>query len=108
MWDLMRAEIRPNRHDSRSQKGENVSNRKVLLMGDSIIKHIDKWRVLRDQMISKRRVSTVSEANYKIVSDSNHKMKKIMFCVGLNDLKNGNSATKVRDDVEHLIYETKQ
>ena len=98
----------PNRHDSQSQRGENVSNRKVLLMGDSTIKHIDKRRVLRDQMISKCRVSTVSEANYKIVSDSNHTMEKIVFCVGLNDLRNGNSATQVRDDVEHLIYETKR
>jgi hypothetical protein len=81
-----------------------MGDRKVLLVGDSTIKYIDKRRVLRDQTISKCRASTISEAHYKIMTGSNHVMEKVIFCVGFNDVKNGSRV--IQEEMERLLRET--
>lgn len=102
--NYQRAADRPIERDSENK--EISPNRTVLLMGDSTTKLIDRRGVVRDEVISKCRVSTISEAHFKMTTSSNHIMKKIVFCVGLNDLRDGHSPDQVRDNMKHLLKET--
>jgi hypothetical protein len=77
-----------------------------LIVGDSTIKHLDKRRLLADQTISKCRAATISDACQKIRSGGSHQMENIIFCVGLNDLRNGNNVDLVVADMKRLTEET--
>lgn len=84
--------------------------RKVLLMGDSTSKNIDKRRVVRDETISKCRAATIADAHFKITTGSNEnkKMQKVVFCLGLNELRDGQKDSDVLADMKRLIQETKR
>lgn len=91
-----------------NKQNEVTNNRTVLLVGDSTTKNVDKRRVLHEQVVSKCRASTIAEAHYKLTSGSNHTMDKVIFSVGLNDLRNGSSPTQVKEDMEHLLQEAEK
>ena len=91
-----------------SQQNKETTIRKVLLIGDSTTRHVDKRRVLRDQTISKCKASTIAEAQYKITNGGNHIMEKIVYCLGLNDLRNGSSVREVTTDMERLLRESQR
>lgn len=81
--------------------------RKVLLVGDSTTKLIDKRRLLRQGTISKTRAATIDDAHYKISSHGGQKeMDKIIFSVGLNDLRNGSEIQEIVEGMKYLIDET--
>jgi hypothetical protein len=84
----------------------DTRERKTLLVGDSTTKLIDKRRVIHHSIISKCRAATIADAFHKIRTGGTHQMDKIIFCVGLNDLRDGNSIDQVVDDMKCLIEET--
>jgi CHASE3 domain sensor protein len=80
--------------------------RRILLIGDSTTKLVDKRQLLKQETISKCRAATVNDANVKISTGGSHEMDKIVFCVGLNDLRDGKSVNQVVEDMKYLIDET--
>ena len=80
--------------------------RKVLLMGDSATKAIDKRYLLRHETVSKCRAATVSDAYVKIKTGTDNVKGKVIFCVGLNDLRQGTEVTEIVQDMRGLIEET--
>ena len=82
------------------------NTRKVLLMGDSTIKAVDKRYLLRQETVSKCRAATVVEAYKKMNTNSEQPKNKIIFCVGLNDLRQGSEVSKIEQDMRSLIEET--
>ena len=90
----------PNRHNATLKK------RKVLLMGDSTIKAIDKRYLLHRETVSKCRAATVSEALEKMKTGSKQEMNNIILCVGLNDLRQGTEVKQIARDMKSLVEET--
>ena len=80
--------------------------RRVLLVGDSTTKLVDKRLLLKNETISKRRAYTINGANMKISSGGPHELSKIVFCVELNDLLDEENAHQVEKDMRYLIEET--
>lgn len=80
--------------------------RRTLLVGDSTTKLLDKRVLLKSETISKCRATTINDANAKISSGGPHEMDKVVFCVGLNDLRNGKSVQQIEKDMRYLIEET--
>jgi lysophospholipase L1-like esterase len=88
-------------------KADNdAQHRKVLIVGDSTIKSIDKRSLLRQETVSKCRAATILEAHEKIRTGSTHELEKVIFCVGLNDLRNGVEVRHIVNDMKRLIEET--
>jgi lysophospholipase L1-like esterase len=77
-----------------------------ILIGDSTTKLIDKRQVLTNEIISKCRADTLTEAYKKISRQSPHKMQKIIYCVGLNDLRNGQTVDQIEENMRSLIEES--
>lgn len=99
--------------ERRSQKSaanlgqtHNSEPRKVLLVGDSTTKGIDKRNLLRQETISMCRAATVAEAYRKINTNSEQKKSKVIFCVGLNDLRQGTEVGEIVQDMRALVEET--
>jgi hypothetical protein len=82
--------------------------RSVLLVGDSTTKYLDKRRILRDQTISKSRAATIPDALSKMNTENSRAKEKVVLCVGLNDIRDGNSAQQVAEEMEKLIKETQK
>lgn len=93
---------RPANQQARNQ----AKPRRVLLMGDSTTKSIDKRHVLRDETISICRAATVTEAYKKMNTNTEQKKTKVIFCVGLNDLRQGHSVSNIVQDIRALVEET--
>jgi hypothetical protein len=89
------------------KKADSVknSNRRVLLIGDSTTKRIDKRYLLKNQTVSKCRASTTAEAHEKILTGSTQDMDKIIVCVGINDLRQGSSPEQVISEMKSLVQE---
>ena len=101
------ATSRPHQTAQASQsRHSNDKTRKVLLMGDSTIKAVDKRYLLSHETVSKCRAAKVSDAHYKINTDSDHVKEKVIFCVGLNDLRDGAEVSQIVQDMRELIEET--
>jgi predicted house-cleaning noncanonical NTP pyrophosphatase (MazG superfamily) len=83
-----------------------TDRRKVLIMGDSTTKLIDKRRLLRQEYVSMCRAATIQDAYEKINIGGPHPMDKIVFNVGLNDIRNGSSIPEIVEDMKDLIHET--
>ena len=98
----------PGRQDSSSQEvnRDKKNERKVLLMGDSTTKLIDKRRLLKQETVSKCQTGTISAAHERMASGSSTDMEKVIFCVGLNDLRNGSDPKQVEFEMKHLVDET--
>ena len=79
--------------------------RTVLLVGDSTTKLVDKRHLLRQETISKCRAGTIEDAYHKVSLRSTKEMEKIIFCVGLNDIRNGGKINQVVQDMKCLIDE---
>lgn len=75
-------------------------------MGDSTVKALDKRYLLHRGTISKCRTATVSDALEKMSSGSKQEMRKVIFCVGLNDLRHGTDVNQIIRDMKSLIEET--
>lgn len=83
-----------------------LQERRVLLIGDSTTRLLDKRQVLKEETISKCRAGTIHEAYTKISTGGSHKMSKIVYCVGLNDLRDGKSLHQIENDMKDLVDET--
>ena len=75
--------------------------KRTLLVGDSTIKLIDKWRLIRGQKVSKAWAATVEHAETKISNGDNTSKDNIIFALGVNDLKDNSI------DVETFITNLK-
>ena len=56
--------------------------------------------------MSKCRAATVADAIEKMSTGSKHEMDKVIFCVGLNDLREGTEVKQIIKDMRSLIDET--
>ena len=83
-----------------------LHKRRVLLVGDSTSKLIDKRQLLRNEIISKCRAATIMDAYDKICTGGTHEMQKVIYCIGLNDLRNGRDINQIVDSMKSLIDET--
>lgn len=95
-----------NPRTTETADSNGTSSRKILLIGDSTMKNVDKRQVIQRQTVSKCRASTIAEAHFKITTGSSHAKEKIVYCVGLNDLRHGSSAAEVTTSMEQLLHET--
>lgn len=86
--------------------GINTQYRRILLVGDSTTKLIDKRQLLKEETISKCRAATIHDAYVKISTGGSHEMDKIIYCVGLNDLRDGKNAHQIEKDMKYLVDET--
>lgn len=93
--------------NARAKESDSLKqDRTTLLVGDSVTKLIDKRRLLKNQTVSKCRAGTISEAFYKIQNGGTHEMKNIIFCVGLNDIRNNTNTDQIVDDMKCVLEET--
>ena len=88
--------------------GEEVGlERRTLLIGDSTTNLIDRRRLIRNQIISKSKAFTIDEAREKIQRGGDPK-RNIIFAVGINDLRNGESVKRITENYKCLVNETRE
>ena len=105
--------IRTKNPGNRTQLGELYGHtnkeqepRPTLIMGDSSINQIDRRRLLRNQIVSKSKAFTISEAREKIAQGGDLK-ENIIFHLGVNDLRDGESVDNINENIKDLVKETR-
>ena len=81
----------------------------VLLLTDSVLKHVDPKRFRGKRVVHKQRVTNSEELLSVTRSlDASHKITEVVVHVGINDVTSGQSQSSICQNIEHSIVALKE
>nr|XP_006817203.1 PREDICTED: uncharacterized protein LOC102808526 [Saccoglossus kowalevskii] len=97
-------QIKPSNSGKKDESAKQSN--KIVLIGDSLLKHINEEQLSRNR-VEKVRSSTLADATNHINAMSLKDVDKIILHVGSNDIANNRKSEDVAEDIMNLAQQTK-